>query len=89
MCFGFIFNRHRLTGEVVKAKMEKTVTVRVDRTFLHPLYHKVMRGSKRFMVHDEFGTQPGDRVRIVESRPISKRKRWVIEEVLRKAEGSE
>lgn len=81
--------RKRLTGEVVKAKMEKTVTVRVDRTFRHPLYHKVMRGSKRYMVHDELGTQPGDRVRIVESRPISRRKRWVVEEVLRKAEQTE
>ena len=81
--------RRRLTGEVVRAKMDKTVTVRVDRTYCHPLYHKVLRGSKRYMVHDEFGTQPGDRVRIVESRPISKRKRWAIEEILRKAEQTE
>ncbi len=81
--------RKRLTGRVVRAKMDKTVTVRVDRTFRHPLYHKVLRGSKRYLVHDEFGTQPGDRVRIVESRPLSKRKRWVIEEVLKKAELAE
>ena len=77
--------RRRLTGEVIKAKMEKTVTVRVDRTFRHRLYEKVLRGSKRYMVHDEFGAQPGDQVRIVESRPLSKRKRWAVEEVLLKA----
>ena len=81
--------RKRLTGRVVRAKMQKTVTVRVDRTFRHPLYHKVLRGSKRYLVHDEFGTQPGDQVRIVESKPLSKRKRWVVEEVLKKAEMAE
>ena len=81
--------RKRLTGRVVRARMDKTVTVRVDRTFRHPIYQKVLRGSKRYLVHDEFDTQPGDRVRIVESRPLSKRKRWVIEEVLKKAELSE
>ncbi|MFQ5921445.1 MAG: 30S ribosomal protein S17 [Anaerolineales bacterium] len=81
--------RRRLTGRVVQSKMQKTVTVRVDRTFRHPLYQKVLRGSKKYLVHDEFGTQPGDRVRIVESRPISKRKRWVVEEVLKKAELTE
>ncbi|MFQ5943943.1 MAG: 30S ribosomal protein S17 [Anaerolineales bacterium] len=81
--------RRRLTGRVVRSKMQKTVTVRVDRTFRHPLYQKVLRGSKRYLVHDEFGTQPGDHVRIVESRPLSKRKRWVVEEVLKKAELAE
>lgn len=78
--------RRRLTGRVVRSKMQKTVTVRVDRTFRHPLYHKVLRGSKKYLVDDEFDTQPGDHVRIVESRPISKRKRWVVEEVLKRAE---
>ena len=82
-------NRRRLTGRVVRSKMQKTVTVRVDRTFRHPLYQKVLHGSKRYLVHDEFGTQPGDRVRIVESRPLSRRKRWVVEEVLKKAESGE
>lgn len=81
--------RRRLTGRVVQSKMQKTVTVRVDRTFRHPLYQKVLRGSKKYLVHDEFGTQPGDRVRIVESRPLSKRKRWVVEEILKKAELAE
>ncbi|MCZ6531075.1 MAG: 30S ribosomal protein S17 [Chloroflexi bacterium] len=82
-------NRRRLTGRVVRSKMQNTVTVKVDRTFRHPLYQKVLRASKKYLVHDEFGAQPGDRVRIVESRPISKRKRWVIEEVLMRAELAE
>ncbi len=82
-------NRRRLTGRVVRSKMQNTVTVKVDRTFRHPLYQKVLRVSKKYLVHDEFGTRPGDRVRIVESRPISKRKRWVIEEVLKRAESAE
>jgi len=82
-------NRRRLTGRVVRSKTQNTVTVKVDRTFRHRLYQKVMHGSKKFLVHDELGAQPGDRVRIVESRPISKRKRWVVEEVLMKAESAE
>ena len=81
-------NRRRLTGRVVRAKMQNTVTVRVDRTYRHPLYQKVLRAKKRFLVHDELGTQPGDQVSIVESRPISKRKRWVVEEVIKKAEAA-
>lgn len=82
-------SRRRLTGQVVSAKSAKTVTVRVDRTYRHPLYEKVLRGNKRYMVHDELGAAVGDRVRIVESRPISKRKHWAVEEILRKAELSE
>jgi small subunit ribosomal protein S17 len=69
--------------------MQNTVTVKVDRTFRHPLYQKVLRGSKNYLVHDEFDTRPGDRVRIVECRPISKRKRWAIEEVLKRGEVAE
>ena len=80
--------RRRLTGRVVRSKTQNTVTVKCDRTFRHPLYQKVLRASKKFLVHDELGTQPGDRVRIVESRPISKRKHWVVEEVLKKAESA-
>lgn len=73
--------RKRLVGQVVKNSSEKTITVRVDRTHRHPLYQKVMRSKKIYLVHDEQGCQVGDRVRIVESRPISKRKRWVVEEI--------
>jgi small subunit ribosomal protein S17 len=76
--------RRRLSGVVTRAKMQKTVTVQVDRSHRHPLYGKVMRKSKKYLVHDEMGCQPGDKVLMVESRPLSKRKRWVIEEVLLK-----
>lgn len=82
-------NRRRLTGVVTKTAMQKTVTVRVDRDFRHPLYGKVVRTHKSYLVHDELGCQRGDRVVIVESRPISKRKRFVIQEVLRKASEAE
>ena len=77
--------RRRLEGTVSSAKMMKTVKVRVDRSYRHPLYGKVIRSHKNYLVHDEIGCQPGDIVCIVESRPISKRKRWVVQEVLRRA----
>lgn len=78
-------NRRRLEGTVSSANMMKTVKVRVDRSYRHPLYGKVVRSHKNYLVHDEIGCQPGDVVCIVESRPISKRKRWVVQEVLRRA----
>jgi small subunit ribosomal protein S17 len=62
--------------------MTKTVVVEVAHSFRHPLYGKVVHRASHFMAHDEQGCQPGDTVRIVESRPISKRKRWVVEAVL-------
>jgi small subunit ribosomal protein S17 len=77
--------RKRLVGQVVTISSEKTVKVRVDRTHRHPLYQKVLRSKKIYLVHDEQGCQVGDRVRIVESRPISKRKRWAVEEVVQRA----
>ena len=63
--------------------------VEVQRVYRHPLYKKVVRSGKTFKVHDELGATPGDRVRIVESKPISRTKRWVIEEILRVEERSE
>ncbi len=75
-------NRRRLTGIVVSDKMQKTVVVEVTRTYRHRLYGKVVSDSNRFMAHDEIGSKIGDQVCIVESRPISKRKRWVVEEIL-------
>lgn len=77
--------RRRLTGVVTSAKMQKTVTVQVDRSHRHPVYGKVLRKKKKYLVHDEIGCQPGDKVMMVESRPLSKRKRWVIEQILHKA----
>lgn len=73
--------RRRLNGTVTKAVMQKTVTVEVQRDYRHPLYEKVIRSSKKYLVHDELGCKLGDQVVIVESRPISKRKRWVVQEI--------
>lgn len=77
-------NRRRLTGHVVSNKMDKTVIVQVDRSFRHPLYGKVLRKSKRYMAHDEGNRcEVGDVVVIVESRPLSRRKRWVVQHIVR------
>jgi len=81
--------RRRLTGVVTSDKMDKTVVVEISRTYRHQLYKKVVDSSKRVMAHDELGCQVGDHVRIVESRPISRRKRWVVEEILRRAVGAD
>jgi small subunit ribosomal protein S17 len=75
--------RRRMTGVVTSNKMQKTVVVRVTRTYLHPLYKKVVHSNKQVMAHDELDCQIGDQVRIVESRPISRHKRWVVEEIIR------
>lgn len=77
-------NRRRLVGVITSNKMQKTVVVEVARTYRHPLYMKVVHSSKRMMAHDELGCQIGDHVRIVESRPLSHRKRWVVEEIIRR-----
>jgi small subunit ribosomal protein S17 len=71
--------RRRLTGVVVSNKMQKTATVRVERLVKHARYHKYIRRCKTYLVHDEDDSvNPGDKVEIEESRPISRRKRWVI-----------
>ena len=76
----------RLTGTVVSNKMQKTIVVKVDRFMVHPVVKKYIRRSSKFMVHDEKGeAQEGDFVRIVESRPRSKLKRWVLESIIKKA----
>ena len=77
-------NRRRMTGVVTSNKMQKTVVVEITRVYRHPLYRKVVHASKRVKAHDEIGCQIGDRVQIVESRPISRDKRWVVESVLKK-----
>jgi len=77
--------RRRMTGVVTRAKTMKTVTVVIHRSYRHPLYGKVVRKSQTYQVHDELGCHPGDQVRIVESRPISKMKRWAVETILRQA----
>ncbi len=76
-------SRRRLIGRVVSDKMDKTVVVAVTTTKRHRVYGKVMRTVKKYFAHDESNAIPvGSMVRIVESRPLSKRKRWVVEEVL-------
>lgn len=81
--------RRRLNGTVTKAVMPKTITVEVQRDYRHPLYEKVIRSSKKYLVHDELGCQLGDQVVIVESRPISKRKHWVVQEITHKVTEAE
>jgi small subunit ribosomal protein S17 len=78
--------RQQKIGVVSSNKMQKTIVVTVDRRIMHPLYKKVTRQSKRFLVHDERSEcQPGDTVRIEETRPLSRRKRWRVVEVISKA----
>ncbi len=77
-------NRRRITGVVASNKMTKTVVVEITRVFQHPLYRKVVHSSKRVKAHDEIGCQVGDEVQIVESRPLSRDKRWVVESVVKR-----
>lgn len=73
-------------GVVFSDKMMKTVVVRVDRTVKHPMYKKYMKKRKKFMAHDELGASEGDKVKIVETRPLSARKRWRVVEIIQKAQ---
>lgn len=77
-------NRRRIVGVVTSNKMTKTVVVEITRKFRHPLYRKVVYSSKRVKAHDEIGCQIGDEVQIVESAPISRDKRWVVEKVVKR-----
>jgi small subunit ribosomal protein S17 len=76
--------RKSMVGTVVSNKMDKTVVVIVERLARHPVYKKVIKLRKRFKAHDaDNACQMGDVVRIVESRPLSKEKCWVVEEIVR------
>jgi len=77
--------RQERTGVVVSAKTPKTVVVQVVRLFQHKLYRKTIRRTSAFMAHDELGARNGDRVRIVESRPLSRRKRWRVAEIVERS----
>ena len=77
-------NRRRITGVVTSNKMTKTVVVEISRKFRHPLYRKVVHSSKRVKAHDEIGCQIGDQVQIVESHPLSRDKRWVVESIVKR-----
>ncbi|MEJ2559892.1 MAG: 30S ribosomal protein S17 [Anaerolineae bacterium] len=79
--------RKVLVGRVISDKMDKTLVVRVERLTRHPLYGKVIRHHKRYKVHDEENAcRVGDLVRMIESQPISKEKRWVVTDILKRAE---
>ena len=78
--------RKERVGEVISNKMTKTIVVRVERRYPHPKFKKVVTGYKKFYAHDEKNeAKVGDRVRIEETRPLSKLKRWRLVEVVEKA----
>jgi small subunit ribosomal protein S17 len=79
--------RKKMTGVVVKDKMDKTVVIEVEKFLKHPKYHKYLKTKKRYKAHDEKSEcNIGDKVLIVESRPLSKEKRWVVKEIIKKEE---
>jgi small subunit ribosomal protein S17 len=78
-------HRSQKVGVVFSDKMQKTVVVRVDRLVLHTKYRRYVRRTSKFMAHDELGATVGDKVRIVETRPLSARKRWRVLEIVQKA----
>ena len=78
--------KNEKVGQVVAARMQKTIVVEVNRRVPHPLYKRIVNKRKKFYAHDEQGTaKMGDVVRIVECRPLSKLKRWKLAEVIRRA----
>jgi small subunit ribosomal protein S17 len=78
--------RTQKVGKVVSDGMDKTVVVSVDYVRRHPIYHKRIRRTSKFMAHDEQNTcKVGDIVRIEETRPLSKRKRWIVREILERS----
>ena len=78
-------NRRRLVGVVTSDKMMKTVTVEITRKYRHPLYGKVVSSKRKIKAHDELNAKIGDEVQVVESKPLSKTKRWVVEEVVKRS----
>ncbi len=81
-----VHKRAEKVGVVSSDKMTNTVVVRVDRVVKHPVYRKYIKRRKKFMAHDESGATIGDKVRIVETRPLSAHKRWRVVEIIQKAE---
>ena len=79
---GKVRRRNEQIGTVVKAKMARTVVVAVERLVRHGLYRKTIKRTSTFMAHDDKGAKQGDVVRIVETRPLSKMKRWRVEEII-------
>jgi len=83
-------NRKTRIGTVISDKMDKTITVRVDMAAMHPVYNKLVRTSTKFKAHDEKDAAGlGDTVKIEETRPLSKTKRWRLVEIIKKVHGTE
>lgn len=77
------------TGTVASDRMDKTVTVAIVRTYQHPLYKKIVRSTTKVLAHDEENScAVGDVVQVIESRPLSRRKRWRVQRILSKAESA-
>ena len=76
--------RRRMTGVVTSNKMQKTVSVKITRRFRHRLYKKVVERHTSVKAHDELGCEIGDQVSIIETKPMSKTKRWAVVEIIRK-----
>lgn len=78
--------RKTLTGVVVSDKMDKTVVIAVDQYVRHPIYNKIMKKTKKYKAHDEENAcRIGDKVKVMETRPLSKDKRWRVAGVIEKA----
>lgn len=81
-------DRRRLVGRVVSDKMDKTVVIAIERRKMHRVYKKIVISTKKIMAHDESNSvKTGSLVRVVESKPLSRHKRWVVEAVLEGADG--
>ncbi len=81
-----IQKRRMVVGTVVSDKMQKTIVVKVDRRVRHTLYKKYVEKTRRYKAHDETNdAKVGDQVKLVESRPLSREKRWVLQSILRRA----
>ena len=79
-------NKRQIVGVVTSTKMDKTISVQVERKLKHPIYGKYVRRTKKFLAHDEKNDcNEGDLVRIQESRPLSRRKRWSLMEIVERA----
>jgi len=81
--------RRHMIGVVTSNKMQKTVVVQIQRTYQHPLYKKTVTSYNKVVAHDEIGCEIGDQVMIIESRPLSAKKHWVVQEILRHTKGVE
>ena len=82
-------NQKTREGFIVSDKMDKTVVVNVERTFRHPTYKRIVRRSKRYKAHDpQNSCRVGDHVRIIETRPLSKQKRWMVAEIMERSKAA-